>query len=1067
MFYPMMHTLTVLLCSLSSFSSLSSLRSFATAGPGVPKVISVRVQTPRYQLGAGGVSVAGYAQHDVPGAPALPVWGTVVELPTSGTWEVGYESAGSRDLDGRVAIPPAPMPDRAAAGSTGWPGSASLPASTPVVARPDPAIYTLNAFYPAAPVVTGGVQRQRGRRLLALRVFPFQYNPVTHVLRYHPDLRITVRVLPGHKDAPDGRRVAAPQPASTATALRLRTGERGLYRLTYDDLLAAGVPVTTTDPATFALAFLDEPVDIQVTGADDGRFDPGDLVIFYAEPYRGRYMDHNVYWFHHGGRPGARMAVRSVAPAGDEPVVTHITRTLHIEFDRDYRSLYPRPRDADHWFDSPLLVNSGTPTATITYTFDLEAPLTAGDVVLRVALHGGTDQAADPDQSVAVRLNQHPVGTFRWEGSTDFVATASVPAAWLDSTPNQLILDAALSQFPPDAGLTYYWVSPDWIEVTYPARAEARGDRLFIEGLAPGANEVVVSGFSAASEGAVRVYDVRDPRHPVQLGAVQTERVGDDTTVRFWDADLPTPGYFLSSEAALAPPLAIERDRPSNWRSPDHVADYIAIVHPTLWEAIQPLLDHRAAEGLRVAKVDVQDIYDEFSAGRVDPEAIRSFLSYAYRNWNQGQVPPAYVLLVGDGHYDFTGVSGTTLPNLIPPYLAPVDPWLGETAADNRYVSLDGPDDELPDMHIGRLPARDAADVTAMVNKIIAYETAAPDGDWQQRVVFVADGAADGAGDFHALSDEVRLNWLPPAYDDRTIYYQQAGNTGDEMHAAIKEAFDDGPLLLQWFGHASRFRWGSVSMFNIFDPPVLAANSRWPLTVTYACWSGYFINLINDWQTLGETLVLTPERGSVADLSPSGLHLGGTLLLLSQGITAAIFQDHVARLGPAVDAGKLYFFANSSAWHDVIDTSILFGDPALKLRLPGMPRLKASALSVSNATPHAGAPVTFSLVLRNDGEAAAEDVAVVVDYDEVRLSIVEATGGVDDGGRLTWLVGTVAPGTTNLEFTARLSPELQVGTLVNTTAVVSADGQFDVVLQEFLEVAEPVGIYLPLIVKGR
>jgi hypothetical protein len=126
-------------------------------------------------------------------------------------------------------------------------------------------------------------------------------------------------------------------------------------------------------------------------------------------------------------------------------------------------------------------------------------------------------------------------------------------------------------------------------------------------------------------------------------------------------------------------------------------------------------------------------------------------------------------------------------------------------------------------------------------------------------------------------------------------------------------------------------------MFNILDPPNLVVNSVWPLTFTYACWSGYFINLINDWQTLGETLLITPQRGSVADLSPSGLHLGQALVVLNQGIIRAIFQERINRLGRAVDAGKLYYFEHSSAWHDVIDSSVLFGDPALRLRLPAIP----------------------------------------------------------------------------------------------------------------------------------
>ena len=38
------------------------------------------------------------------------------------------------------------------------------------------------------------LQWQGGRRLLPLRVFPFQYNPIAGTLRYYADLRVTVRV---------------------------------------------------------------------------------------------------------------------------------------------------------------------------------------------------------------------------------------------------------------------------------------------------------------------------------------------------------------------------------------------------------------------------------------------------------------------------------------------------------------------------------------------------------------------------------------------------------------------------------------------------------------------------------------------------------------------------------------------------------------------------------------------------------------------------------------------------------------------------------------------------------
>jgi len=131
---------------------------------------------------------------------------------------------------------------------------------------------------------------------------------------------------------------------------------------------------------------------------------------------------------------------------------------------------------------------------------------------------------------------------------------------------------------------------------------------------------------------------------------------------------------------------------------------------------VQPLANFRASQGLRVQVVDVQDIYDEFSGGVFNPEAIRSFIAYAYSNW----VRPAssFVLLVGDGNFDFKNNYGWNDTNYIPPYLAEVDPWIGQTATDNRYVSVSGRD-ILPDLYIGRFPVRTQVEAQTMVEKTI------------------------------------------------------------------------------------------------------------------------------------------------------------------------------------------------------------------------------------------------------------------------------------------------------------------------------------------------------------
>ena len=45
---------------------------------------TLRVQTPDYELDARGLRVPGYGTNSIPGAPALPIWSTTVELPPDG-----------------------------------------------------------------------------------------------------------------------------------------------------------------------------------------------------------------------------------------------------------------------------------------------------------------------------------------------------------------------------------------------------------------------------------------------------------------------------------------------------------------------------------------------------------------------------------------------------------------------------------------------------------------------------------------------------------------------------------------------------------------------------------------------------------------------------------------------------------------------------------------------------------------------------------------------------------------------------------------------------------------------
>ena len=393
------------------FLLLIGLVSIALACPVQPAVaqtipsrtISLRVQTPVYELDFKRRAGAGRRGQRSPGRAGA----ARVEhcRRAAAQWELEYRFPNSRCVISwtrRLTSRPCQCPTWPHPVHMAGPGRPNCPAPCRRSIALTPRSIAADAFYPDSIVVPGAVQWQQGRRLLALRVFPFSYNPVTRRLMYHPDVQITIQVTPGETsgDLRPGVVAGASNPAAMTTGtLRIRTGARGLYRLTYDNLQTANVPLASTDVATFAMSYLGQPVAVEVTGDGDNRFEPGELVIFYAEPYQGRYQTSNVYWFTYGGSDGLRIDSRSVI-TGTQPLTTTITQTLHVEVNAEYRSDYPRPQDTDHWFDTPLSpdILTGSPTVTRTYDLALDDALATGTVQVRCGAARRRRSAGQPRQ---------------------------------------------------------------------------------------------------------------------------------------------------------------------------------------------------------------------------------------------------------------------------------------------------------------------------------------------------------------------------------------------------------------------------------------------------------------------------------------------------------------------------------------------------------------------------------------------------------------------------------------------------------------------------------------------
>ena len=106
----------------------------------------------------------------------------------------------------------------------------------------------------------------------------------------------------------------------------------------------------------------------------------------------------------------------------------------------------------------------------------------------------------------------------------------------------------------------------------------------------------------------------------------------------------------------------------------------------------------RQSQGMTVKVIDVAWLYDQFNAGVLDPQAIKNFIDYTYHQW--AGPAPSFVLLVGDANFNPMGYNpsyyGPWEQTYVPTFNLVIDPYTGEVAVDNEFVTVSG-NDILPD----------------------------------------------------------------------------------------------------------------------------------------------------------------------------------------------------------------------------------------------------------------------------------------------------------------------------------------------------------------------------------
>jgi len=865
----------------------------------------------------------------------------------------------------------------------------------------DAAIYETDALYPAEPVRLVELGFMRSQRVVRLELYPVQYNPVSGELRASERMTVALRFT-GDVQAAAAARQSEPaefeaafqrsllnyesartfrsSPAATVAAAaapdawtppqpgyKVLVQAEGLYQLTPAALASAGLPVAQLDPRTLRLFNGGQEVALRVTGEADGKFDAGDVALFFGQAADTRYTATNVYWLTYGGAPGLRMSTRNSIAGGT--AVTSFFASVKKEDNLVYDSDLPDDTLApiaghDHWWGQQIAAVGAGKTGTLNISVATpELATGAANASVSVLLGGVT--AGSHHVRLYVNPASHPDSVWNgiWDGPTAHLISATFPQSYLSGTGNNTIRIELINDV---SGLAADIVRVDWLRVGYQRAFRTANDQLLFGGDMPDARRYTVDGFSTSD---VELYDVTDPLRAAVIdwtvedpassslflpltmrsqsaAAVQQSAAAAPSafTLRFGDNQATPRRYLAQTPAKRLSPVSITLDQPSNLQSESSGADYIIITHADFAAAVQPLADYRAGQGLRVRVVDVQDVYDEFGAGLMSAEAIRDFIAHAYANWPRPA--PRSVLMVGDGTYDFRYYKNTT-PTYVPPYLDMVDPEAGETATDNRFVAVTRDQngyDILPDLDIGRLPANSAAEVTAMVNKVLAYEAQAP-AAWMKQVLFVADDLEGGGGNFYDYSNGIadgyttyqggQVKILPQAYTPNKVYLGQTCDlanpaTSVECRAQIISQIGSGSLMVSYIGHGVKTYWAAERLYDAAALASVNNPGRLTIMLPMTCNEGYFIDPAE--ASLSELGVRAENKGAIASWAPTGYGLAPGHDYLERGLFLGVFYDGQA-LGSAATAAKLYLVANAppGKYLDLVDTFLLLGDPALRV----------------------------------------------------------------------------------------------------------------------------------------
>jgi hypothetical protein len=929
-------------------------------------------------------------------------------------------------------------------------------------------VYSKNELFPLTQVILNPPIRIRYSEVLTVSFYPYQYNPVLRKLIHNKKLDVIIRftnpagefyssddvqtsellksVVLNYEIAKNwiGKTTVNTKSLGnywynpSLDYFKVYIKEKGLYKITYEYLVNSGVPVGGGVPSN-SIQIYNEGIQVplEMIDGNDSVFNEGDYFYFAANEAKpsdfatlNLYNVSNVYWLtYQGTEPAERYIEKNGYPVSWTNTLRSSLITFHREEDRLYERLgYATNGNRDYWFWGKAVAQRGVPTQEFTDYFNIFKNIDTDSMrmTLRVKLHGMANyNNCYPDNKADIYLTGQPLGSVKWDGQSEVtfekVMYVSEDSIKMYAQGNKLEVWTKGDVCPLDSNGE---IRINWYEIDYWRNNIADSDFVYLSSpsRSSGINRFWVVNWLSDS---IKIISPTTGRK-----IINSKFEGDIyNSVLFVDTVSDKIEYYCFTDGYSRLPDAIIRDEKSDLRNSANEADYIIISHKKFTSIAQTLKDFRTTNfpdtlinnpRIKIAYID--EIYDEFSYGLLNPYAVKDFLKHTYDNWVKPS--PMYVVLIGDMSYDYRKLLPGSRENYIPSI--PVHSlYYGQAVSDNDFVLVDG-SDPYPDMVISRISIETVEEGNNFLQKLINY----PEDNsklWKQNILLVSSGldAQDEASfRFNDRSMRLKNNYVDKAglspnmimrYPNTPEYFIYKGE-GPQIRSGI----DRGATIVSYYGHGGGYQWDLVFLND--DIELLNNYGRLPFISSVTCYTAHFDNQ----DVFGEQFIKIPGKGCIAFWGSSGL----TLWPIGAEINEMFFDEVITKreyiTGKAILKTKAripYYYSNQ------ISLLTLLGEPLLKLAIPEEAdfTIKSNNISIFPEAPLVGDTVQVKIDMYNAGIlisgdslnveliASSNDTSYVVDikkipvFGEYQTTYINWTPGSGGLYNLTVNVNNIAP----------------------------------------------------------